>query len=134
MSLSRLFPEYKLMKSEFIDPLEAITRNAALPRMDVVETKKGYTIRADVPGFSKEQIDIDVQGDTLSIKGNQEKVQEQNDEHYHAKERLRSSFSRTLTLPFVVHPEKIKASIKDGVLEINIPKDEIKSSKVPISA
>jgi HSP20 family protein len=98
MSLSRLFPEYKLMKSEFIDPFEAISRNAVLPRMDVIETKKGYTIRADVPGFSKDQIDIDVQGDTVSIKGNREKVEEHNDEHYHVKERFHSSFSRSLTL------------------------------------
>jgi HSP20 family protein len=134
MSLSRLFPEYKLMKSEFMDPFEAISHNVALPRMDVIESKKGYTIRADVPGFSKDQIDINVRGDMVSIKGNQEKVEEHNDEHYHSKERFQSSFSRSLTLPFAVHPEKIKANIKGGVLEINIPKDEIKSSKVPISA
>jgi HSP20 family protein len=133
MSLARLFPEFKIMKHELYDPFEAISRES-VPRMDVIETKDGYAIKADVPGFTKDQIDIDIQGGTLSIKGKYEKVQEQDDEHYHAQERYQSSFSRSLTLPFHVDPEKVNANLKDGVLEVLIPKDPIKGSKVAITA
>ena len=134
MSLARLFPELRAFRNDFFEPLDLRQDMYPTPRMDVIETKESFQVKADVPGFSKDQIDIDIQGNTLSIKGKYDKTKEQKDEHYHTQERVQSSFSRSLTLPFQVDPTKVKAELKDGVLQIMLPKNELKSSKVAIAS
>ena len=134
--MSRLFPELRVLKNEMMDPMD-MYRSIPLPRMDprmdIIETKDSFQVKADVPGFTKDQIDIDIQGNMLSIKGSCNKQMEQNRDHYHVQERMQSSFCRSLTLPCAVEPTKVRAELKDGVLQVIVPKNG-KASKIAVTS
>ncbi|MCM8778982.1 MAG: Hsp20/alpha crystallin family protein [Candidatus Omnitrophica bacterium] len=92
--------------------------------LDIHETKDALVIKADLPGIKKEEIDISLHGDILTIKGEKKKEEETKDKHTHRLERFYGSFQRSISLPSYVDTTKAKASYKDGVLEITIPKTE----------
>jgi len=104
------------------------------PPIDIIETKDGYKITAELPGIDKNDVDISVSGNTLTIKAEkkQEKVEE--GENYYLSERAYGLFQRQITIPEGVETDKIKASFKNGVLEITLPKgEEAKPKKIKIS-
>ncbi|KAJ3316880.1 hypothetical protein HDV06_002724 [Boothiomyces sp. JEL0866] len=130
MSLvQRLFPELQTL-SRLSDPFEnefkSLRQYAQLPAIDVKETKEAFVVHADIPGFRREEIDISLNGQVLTLKGNKEKKEEKKDETHHIQERIQSSFYRSITLPDTFAPENVKALLKDGILEINIPKNTVK--------
>jgi HSP20 family protein len=137
MSIARLFPEFRaldrfdtLSDQWFNNARQFVTK----PEMDLSETKNSFVMKADVPGFSKDQIEIDVTDSTLTIKGHYKKTNEKDtDSHHHTKERRESSFQRSFTLPMTVPADKLEASLKDGVLELVIPKSLQKATKVAIN-
>ena len=95
------------------------------PRVDVKAGKDDYRISAEVPGFSADEIKVYVEKHVLHIEGEKsEKKEEKDGKKYLLKERTVSSFSRSFTLPDSVDEEKIEASFKNGVLEIDLPKTE----------
>ncbi len=104
------------------------------PPIDIIETKDGYKITAELPGIDKNDVDISVSGNTLTIKAEkkQEKVEE--GENYYLSERAYGLFQRQIAIPEGVETDKIKASFKNGVLEITLPKgEEAKPKKIKIS-
>jgi HSP20 family protein len=94
------------------------------PAIDVYENDDKVVVKTELPGLSEKDIEVDILGDTLTIKGEKRKEEEKKDKHYHRVERTYGSFHRTVTLPGMVESEKAKASFKNGVLEITIPKKE----------
>ncbi|KAJ3268198.1 hypothetical protein HDV01_003345 [Terramyces sp. JEL0728] len=127
MSLvQRLFPELQSL-SRYSDPFEnefkSLHQYSQLPVIDVKETKDSFVVHADIPGFTREEVDISLNGQVLSLKGNKEKKEEKRDETHHVQERIQSSFFRSITLPDTVAPENVKANLTDGILEIAIPKN-----------
>ena len=94
------------------------------PAIDVFENDDKVVVKTELPGLSEKDIEVDILGDTLTIKGEKRKEEEKKDKHYHRVERTYGSFHRTVTLPALVESEKAKASFKNGVLEITIPKKE----------
>lgn len=94
------------------------------PAIDVYNTPDSYIIKADLPGMKRENIDVAVEGDILVLKGEKKEEKEEKGKDFLKRERMIGSFSRTLKLPGEVDAEKIAASYKDGVLEINLPKKE----------
>jgi HSP20 family protein len=94
------------------------------PAVDVFESKDNIMVKADIPGMEKKDIDISVHGDTLAIKGEKKEEAESKEKDYVKTERFYGSFNRALTLPSEVDADKVKASYKDGVLEIILPKKE----------
>ena len=103
------------------------------PAMDLVETKDSYNLKANVPGFAKDQIEINATGSTLTIKGHYEQSKEKSDDKNHIRrERIESSFQRSVQLPLTISQDKIKASLKDGVLEVVVPKEQPKSNRIAI--
>ena len=103
------------------------------PAMDLVETKDSYNLKANIPGFTKDQIEITAAGSTLTIKGHYEQTKEKSDDKNHIrKERVESSFQRSVQLPLTISQDKIKASLKDGVLEVVVPKEQPKSNRIAI--
>jgi HSP20 family protein len=103
------------------------------PAIDVFENDDKVVIKTELPGLSDEDIEVDILGDTLTIKGEKKKEDEQKDRHYHRLERVYGSFHRSVTLPGEVVSEKAKASFKDGVLEIHVPKkEEVKSKQIKV--
>jgi len=112
-----------------------LAEGAWLPAVDVSETDGEFVVRAELPGMSHEDIDINVQDNILTLKG--EKKQEQKEEHenFHRLERCYGSFSRSFTLPAGVKTEDIKATFKDGILQVTMPKaEEAKAKKIAITA
>jgi HSP20 family protein len=94
------------------------------PQMDFREDESKYMIKADLPGIKKEDLNITVTGSTLVFKGERKQESEKDEKGWHHTERWYGSFERVLELPSEVDASKVKASFKDGVLEITLPKAE----------
>jgi HSP20 family protein len=105
-----------------------------IPAMDLVETDEDFVLRADLPGLAEGDVNIELDDNVLTVSGERKSEHEQRKEGYYRVERASGSFSRSLTLPEGVDPERIKASFDRGVLEVRIPKpEERKPRKVAIS-
>ncbi len=105
-----------------------------IPAMDVVETDDTFVLRADLPGLSESDVNIELEDNVLTISGERKSEHEERKEGYYRVERASGSFSRSLTLPEGVDPEAVRASFDRGVLEVRIPKpEERKPRKVAIS-
>ncbi|HZU60113.1 MAG TPA: Hsp20/alpha crystallin family protein [Solirubrobacteraceae bacterium] len=106
-----------------------------IPAMDLVETEEDFVLRADLPGVSENDVNIELEDNVLTISGERKAEHEERKEGYYRVERASGSFSRSLTLPEGVDPERVRASFDKGVLEVRIPKPEQrKPRKVTISA
>ena len=105
-----------------------------IPAMDVVETEDHFVLRADLPGLSENDVNIELEDNVLTVAGERKAEHEQRGEGYYRVERAFGSFSRSLTLPEGVNADAIQASFDNGVLEVRIPKPEQhKPRKVQIS-
>lgn len=91
------------------------------PPIDVERQEDKLLVRADVPGITPEEVNIEVEDDILTISGEHEERTEKKDQHYLRRERRFGSFSRSMALPPGVDPKEIKAVTKDGVIEVHIP-------------
>jgi HSP20 family protein len=106
-----------------------------LPAMDLVESGEDFVLRADLPGLSENDVNIELEDNVLTVSGERKSEHEERKEGYYRLERASGAFSRSLTLPEGVDPEKVRASFDRGVLEVRIPKPEQrKPRKVTISA
>ena len=108
---------------------------AMAPTIDVSETDQELEIKAELPGVDKDDVDVTVADDVLTIKGEEKIDRDEKGKNYHVVERSRGSFMRSLTLPFRADPSKTKASFVDGVLTITLPKPpevEAKAKKIAI--
>lgn len=92
------------------------------PRIDITEEDKDYVIRADMPGMDKKDIDVSVEGDTLTISGEKKEESKTSEGGYQHMERSYGSFSRSFALPDYVDKENVDASLKSGVLELRLKK------------
>ena len=104
-----------------------------MPAMDLTETADHFVLRADLPGLSEEDVNIEVEERVLTISGERKAEHTENKDGYHRVERAFGSFSRSLTLPEGVNAEAVSASFDRGVLEVQIPKpEERKPRKISI--
>ena len=104
------------------------------PCVDMSETKDNVIIKTEIPGMSKDDVKVSVQDNVLTLSGEKKQEKEEKDANYHRIERNHGSFSRSFTLPASVKPDKVKATYKDGVLNITLPKsEEVKPKEIPIS-
>jgi len=94
------------------------------PPVDVVETRTEVILKADLPEMSQDEIGIKVEDGTLTIEGERKFLKENPEESYIQIERSYGTFRRTFAIPRMIDQEKIKASYKDGVLRIVLPKKE----------
>jgi HSP20 family protein len=97
-----------------------------IPAMDLIETGDHYVLRADLPGLSDDDVNIQLQDNVLTISGERTAQHDENEEGYYRLERTFGSFARSLTLPDGVNPDGVQAHFDRGVLEISIPKPEQK--------
>ncbi len=107
-----------------VTPDEDLVSGTWVPPVDVAETQEKILVRVEVPGMKQEDIQIEFENGLLTLKGERKLVKEDNGLTYHRVERAYGNFNRTFTLPRTVDPEKISASYRDGVLEIEVPKKE----------
>jgi HSP20 family protein len=95
-----------------------------VPAMDLVETQEAFVLRADLPGLSEENVNIEIEDNVLTVSGERNAEHESREEGFHRMERAFGSFSRSLTLPKGVDADAVKASFDRGVLEVTVPKPE----------
>lgn len=107
-------------------------RDAFVPVVDVKETEDSFEVTVEVPGISKDDIEVTLEQDVLTIKGEKKEESEKKEGDYHLVERRYGSFSRSIRLPKQVDTKKkLQAVHKDGVLRITLPKAE-KEISTPI--
>ena len=94
------------------------------PAVDLYEEKDEIVAKAELPGMSKDDIEVNIDDHQLTIKGEKKKEEEVKEKSYYRSERSYGSFARILDLPSEVQVEKARASFKNGVLEIHLPKTE----------
>ncbi len=94
------------------------------PSVDVAETDEDIVVTAELPGVKQDDVEISVVDDVLTIKGEKKEEKEVKEKNYHRIERSYGSFQRSLSLPVGVQSDKAKATYKDGVLKVTIPKSE----------
>jgi HSP20 family protein len=99
------------------------------PALDVYEEKDDLVIKAELPGMEKDNVEVSLTDHTLTIKGEKKKEDEVKEEKYYRSERSYGSFVRSLQLPTDVQADKIKASFKNGILEVRLPKTEEAKTK-----
>lgn len=103
------------------------------PPVDIVEKEDEIMLRAELPGIDLKNVDLQVHDDTLVLRGERQFDQETKKENYHRIERAYGTFSRSFTLPSSVDQAGIKAKLKDGILEVHLPKvQSAKPRPIPI--
>ena len=95
---------------------------AWMPAVDMVDDKEEIVVKADLPGLDQKDIEVTVHDGTLTIRGARKDEKEEKKEGYYYTERSSGAFTRTLTLPVGVDADKVKATFKQGVLEVHLPK------------
>ena len=124
--LSRAFDRY------FDDPGRATERTWA-PPLDVYETKDDLVMTVELPGVKEKDVRLSIVGEVLSLRGQRVPNSEVREENYHRIERWSGSFERHIQLPISVQADKVRATYRDGVLEIRLPKvEEVKPREIKI--
>jgi len=100
-----------------------------LPSLDISETSNDLVVKAELPGMDPKDIDISLNDGMLTIKGERKQEKEEKEENYHLIERSYGSFCRSVKLPKEVKHDKVKASFRNGVLKIVLPKSEESKKK-----
>lgn len=105
------------------------------PAVDLREEADHFVLHADMPGMKKEDIEVGVENNVLTIRGERKFEAEVNRETYHRIERAYGKFVRSFTLPSLVKTDAITASYKDGILEVTIPKaEESKPKRITVKS
>ena len=114
---------------------EAATRSVWTPAVNVEETQEALLLSAELPGMSIGDIEIEVENNILSLRGEKKEEEEREDRKFHVWERCYGTFERSFTLPRTVKADQISAHFRDGILHITMPKaPEAKSRKISIKA
>ena len=118
--IDRLFDEFTRGTLEAAGPAQV----NLVPSMDVTEIDKEIVIAAEMPGLERKDVDISIEDDVLTIRGEKkvETKKDDKDKNYHITERSYGMFYRALQLPPGVEPSKVQATMSNGVLKITIPK------------
>ena len=96
--------------------------NERMPKIDVLDRDDEIVVRAELPGVDKDNLDISLSEDTLTIKATTRHESSEDEGDYHRREISTGSFARSIALPAAVDGDKAKASLKDGLLELTLPK------------
>jgi HSP20 family protein len=129
----------RLFEESFVRPFGGLPRFSGAPQelaLDMYETDDNLVVEASLPGFKPDEVDISVEGSTLTIKGEHEENREEEQEgKYHFRERRYGSFQRTVSLPADIKADEAEASFENGVLKLTLPKlEESKPRRIQVKA
>jgi len=112
----------------------AESRENWIPSVDILEKDGNLILRAELPGMTEKQIDLKLEGNTLTLKGERKMENEDKKSNYHRVESYYGSFTRSFRLPDSVDCDKISAEYKNGVLTVTLPqRPEVKPREIPVS-
>jgi HSP20 family protein len=107
----------------------------SVPAIDMYQTDNEVVVKATIPGFKADQVQINLTGDVLTLKGEARQEDERNDRAWHIREHRFGSFERSVALPTAVKTDKAEAVFENGLLTITLPKaDEVKPKTINIKA
>jgi len=110
-------------------------RGSGVPAIDMYQTDNDVVIKATLPGMKADDVQINITGDVLSIKGEMKEKSETKEKNYHIREQRWGAFERSVMLPTSVVSEKAKADFEDGILTITLPKaEEVKPKVITVKA
>lgn len=118
----------------FLGGWQGTEGNAVLaPPLDVEETAEEFVVRADLPGVSQKDVKVSLMGDTLSIRGTRTDERQGKSGNFRRTERSHGSFERTITFDIAVKTDGVTAQVRDGVLEVHVPKaDQAKLREIEV--
>ena len=114
----------RLFDDAFTRPLRLNEGHWSVPAVDMYQTDNEIVVKAAIPGVKTDEVQINVTGEVLTIKGEVKEKEEVNEKAYHLREQRWGMFERTLPLPTDVIADKAKAEFENGVLTITLPKAE----------
>ncbi len=137
--MGRLFPRemFDDLFDQFLTERDGPMGEIVSAAMDVAETDQTFEVKMDLPGVCSDDVDIQIDNNTLTVRGQRSEEKEEKDEkkQFHRVERYSGSFSRSVLLPNAINEDETVAEFKDGVLKITIPKsDEAKPRKIAIKS
>jgi len=108
-------------------------KTAWYPPVDIYETENSIVLKAELPGVDQKNLEIKVEDDTLTLKGEKKAERDTKTENFLRAERAYGAFQRSFTLPQTIEKENIKATLKRGILTVILPKkEEVKPKQIPI--
>lgn len=122
--MENFFPEGWMRPFRWPSPAMAGRLQERMPLVDVIERDEEIVMRAELPGIKKEDIDISVTDNSVSISATRAEEKEEEHGEYYRREISRGTVSRTVALPANIDSEKAEATFKEGVLELKLPKVE----------
>lgn len=127
--MERMFEEFfrrpfSLIGPSWLPRLGLLEREEISPTVDIFEEGGDVVVKAELPGMKKEDIDVNITDDTITISGEKKKEEKVERKNYYRMERSHGSFTRSFRMPTEVQTDKAKANFKEGVLEVRIPKTE----------
>ncbi len=114
---------------EFFNDAVATRNRSFAPSIDISETDKKYNIDVEIPGMTKDDIDLNIENNRLTISGERKFENEEKNKQFHRVETHYGTFTRSIQLPDNVKPDSINATYKNGILNISIEKSEDKIKK-----
>jgi len=114
--LNRMFQDYSRGSDELL------TSGTFVPPVDIYEDENSITLKVEVPGMQEKDLDIKLENNTLTVKGERTFEKEEKEENFHRIERRYGSFARSFTLPNTVDPESVQATYENGILVIKLTK------------
>jgi HSP20 family protein len=144
-SPARLWPEttrlFDRVFDEFLNDRPLLSHlfqdrlGAAMPPVDILEKDGNLVLRAELPGMNEKDIELKLEGNVLTLKGERTLEKEEDRQNFHRMESFYGSFSRSFTLPDTVDPDKITADYRNGVLTIKVPqRPEAKPRAIQVKA
>ena len=126
----------RLFDDAFTHPLSARDGwSASTPAMDMYQTDDEIVVKASLPGIKADEVQINITGDVLTLKGEVKHEEEKNDKAWHIREQRWGSFQRSVALPTNVVSDKAKAEFENGILVITLPKaEEVRPRTITINA
>ena len=108
---------------------------ARAPTSDVLETEKELIVKLDAPGFDEKDLALEVSDHTLAVRGERSEAKDDEKAHFYVRERMDAQFERLFVLPPEADMSKVKATFKQGVLEVHVPKiEQMTPRKIEIAA
>jgi HSP20 family protein len=113
---------------------EALSSAIWSPAVDIYETDDEVVVKAELPEVDQKDIDIQIENNTITLRGERKFNKETKKENFHRIERAYGAFSRSFTLPGTIDQERIRADYKDGILKISMPKrEETKPKQIKVA-
>jgi HSP20 family protein len=134
-----IFGEFRKSFDDLMQPFfpiaydieQEITLPTRYAQVDLIDNGDSYTVNAELPGFTKDQVDVQINKDGVAIKAECKEEKENKRKNYLHRERAYSSMQRFIAFPEEVDPAKVDGSMKEGVLELKVPKKEQKPEEKP---